>query len=162
MELPQAIYLVGEEIESDWNEFKNFHKVVEAAGGLVFNDHTECLFIFRRRHWDLPKGKLEKGESPKEGAYREVIEECGFVHLDISHFLITTYHTYTEKGKRILKPTHWYLMQSNDALEELVPQLAEDILELKWASEADTKELFKKTFPMIPELYQKAISHPKL
>ena len=161
MDQPRPIYLVGEEIELQWIKFKRFHKVVEAAGGLVFNDRKECLFIFRRGHWDLPKGKLEKGELIKDGAYREVIEECGFANLTSGHFFETTYHTYTEKGKLILKPTYWYVMKSNDALEDLTPQTEEDILELKWASEKDTKELFKKTFPMIPELYCKAINHPK-
>ena len=38
-------------------------KVVEAAGGVVSNKNGEILFIRRMGKWDLPKGKIEKGES---------------------------------------------------------------------------------------------------
>ena len=34
--------------------------VVTAAGGMVFNDNKEILFIYRNKRWDLPKGKMEK------------------------------------------------------------------------------------------------------
>lgn len=37
--------------------------VVEAGGGMVFNDKREILFIRRNKKWDLPKGKVEKGEN---------------------------------------------------------------------------------------------------
>src|SRR3546814_3091780 len=50
---------------------------IEAAGGLVRNQQGQYLFIFRHGKWDLPKGKLEAGETPAEGGIREVEEECG-------------------------------------------------------------------------------------
>ena len=50
-------------------------KVVEAAGGLVYNSKKEILFIRRNKKWDLPKGKIEKGETHQEAAIREVIED---------------------------------------------------------------------------------------
>ena len=51
--------------------------LIEAAGGLVINRKGEYLFIYRNDKWDLPKGKLEKGERKRQGAVREVEEECG-------------------------------------------------------------------------------------
>ncbi len=36
--------------------------LVVAGGGMVFNDKKEILFIHRNGKWDLPKGKIEKGE----------------------------------------------------------------------------------------------------
>ena len=45
--------------------FKKF-TLVQAAGGLVKNESDEILLIFRRGKWDLPKGKLDKGESLEE------------------------------------------------------------------------------------------------
>ena len=38
-------------------------KSVEAAGGVVYNENGDVLFIRRNKKWDLPKGKIEKGES---------------------------------------------------------------------------------------------------
>ncbi len=53
--------------------FKNF-KVIEAAGGIVQNEKKDILFIYRLGKWDLPKGKIEKGEKEEacavERSYR--------------------------------------------------------------------------------------------
>ncbi|HYH57216.1 MAG TPA: NUDIX domain-containing protein, partial [Anseongella sp.] len=49
---------------------------IEAGGGLVINEKGQYLFIFRNGKWDLPKGKLEKGEGADAGSIREVEEEC--------------------------------------------------------------------------------------
>ncbi len=37
--------------------------LIKAGGGLVINEKGEILFMFRRGKWDLPKGKLDPGES---------------------------------------------------------------------------------------------------
>ena len=52
-------------------------KVIKAGGGLVLNPRNEILMIFRRGFWDLPKGKLDDGETIMECAIREVMEETG-------------------------------------------------------------------------------------
>src|SRR5262249_54871554 len=44
--------------KSIWKKFT----IVQAGGGLVINEQEQGLFIFRRGKWDLPKGKLDKGE----------------------------------------------------------------------------------------------------
>src|SRR5688572_25121610 len=41
-------------------ELKKDLKLIQAAGGLVWNDMEELLMIFRRGKWDLPKGKIEE------------------------------------------------------------------------------------------------------
>jgi hypothetical protein len=50
---------------------KSKFNIVEAGGGIVQKEH-KILLIFRKGKWDLPKGKLEFGETKKEGALREV------------------------------------------------------------------------------------------
>ncbi len=40
------------------SSFLSLFKIIEAAGGFVKNEKGECLFIYRRGKWDLPKGKI--------------------------------------------------------------------------------------------------------
>jgi len=82
-----------------WKKFT----IVQAAGGLVINKNKEVLMIFRRGKWDLPKGKLDKGETLEECAVREVEEETGLKNISLHKHLLTTFHTYHESGKFILK-----------------------------------------------------------
>lgn len=53
----------------------------KSAGAVIFykeqNTIKYLLLHYRARHWDLPKGHIEKGEKPKEAAEREVQEETG-------------------------------------------------------------------------------------
>ena len=98
---------------------------------MVQNEQGEILSIFRLGHWDLPKGKLEEGESLEENAVREVEEETGIQNIQLGAFLGHTYHTYTsKKGKRLLKDTAWYKMYSQD--QKLTPQTEEGIEQVTW------------------------------
>ena len=76
---------------------------IQAGGGLVENELREVLFIFRRGKWDLPKGKLDRGETLEQCAIREVEEETGVRQLNLVRFLLITEHEYVERGKKILK-----------------------------------------------------------
>ena len=91
----------------------------------------------------MPKGKLDYNESPESAAVREVKEECGIKKIVLGKFLLKTFHTYTEKNKFILKKTHWFIMSATEN-EELVPQIEEDIEEVKWM---DKEKIYKKVFP---------------
>lgn len=122
--------------------------VIQAAGGLVENEKKEVLFMLRRGIWDLPKGKLDKGETLEQCAVREVEEETGLKHIRLGQPLLVTWHTYDESGKHFLKETHWYRMNVSGA-QSIVPQQEEQITELKWAGEKEIKELLKHTFPSI-------------
>jgi ADP-ribose pyrophosphatase YjhB (NUDIX family) len=126
-------------------------KLIEAAGGLVKNDKGELLMIFRNEKWDLPKGKIEKGESPEIAAVREVEEECGIGMLTIIRPLSPTYHTYLHKEKFVLKKTYWYEMTCADN-RALTPQVEEGISEVKWMNEADVKMALENTFHSIADV----------
>jgi 8-oxo-dGTP pyrophosphatase MutT (NUDIX family) len=130
-----------------WKKFT----VIQAAGGMVLNAHKETLMIFRRGKWDLPKGKLERGEKMEECALREVEEETGLKSIHIDHFLLETHHTYHESGKFFLKESHWYLMKTT-ADTALVPQKEEDIAQAVWAEEKKVTEYLKNSFPSIVDV----------
>ena len=49
---------------------------IETAGGIVLKN-DKILFIFKRGMWDLPKGKVEGGNSSKKTAKIEISEETG-------------------------------------------------------------------------------------
>lgn len=114
------------------NFFNQFH-AIEAAGGVVLNQKKELLFIFRRGKWDLPKGKLEAGESYEICAEREIEEETGVNQLKLIDKITNTYHIYEERGQTVLKTSHWfYFTTTFDGNTE--PQTEEDISEIKWFS----------------------------
>lgn len=125
--------------------------LIEAAGGLVINEKGEVLFIFRRGKWDLPKGKLDPGETMEACALREVKEETGLVQLSLKRFLLVTDHEYEDAGKPILKKSYWYLMHA-DSHQSLVPQTEEDISEIQWIGPAGFKRVERNTYPTILEV----------
>jgi 8-oxo-dGTP pyrophosphatase MutT (NUDIX family) len=132
--------------------FKKF-TFIQAAGGLVFNEKKQILIIFRRGKWDLPKGKLDKGESIEACAVREVEEECGIHDTRLLGPLTTTYHVYDEFGKHILKESHWFRMHSPGE-QALVPQLAEQITAIEWTDATRRAELLKSSYPLVASLLQ--------
>lgn len=130
---------------------------IVAAGGIVENDDTKILFQFRRGKWDLPKGKLDEGETLEECAVREVEEETGLKNIQLGKLIGVTTHFYKENEKDIEKETHWFTMKvAGD--QKLVPQVEEDILELRWVDKNDLDEYLQNTFDNIREIVRKYYS----
>ncbi len=134
-----------------WKKFT----LVKAAGGIVYNDKKDILFIFRRNKWDLPKGKLDPGESLEQCAVREVEEETGLRNVKLDKHLVNTYHTYEENGKSILKESWWYILHA-PGHQPLVPQTAEQITGICWVNPEQLDEQKKNTFPSILDVLQAA------
>jgi len=133
------------------NFFSSF-KIIIAGGGLVLNQQGETLMMYRKKRWDLPKGKIEKEEGVKQGAIREVEEETGVTVKNIIKKLGKTYHTYKLKDKWVLKETHWYLMEG-DGTSQLVPQTAEDIEKVGWFDKKSIKENLKNSYVSINDVF---------
>lgn len=126
----RAVALYGEKAEQLWADFCACFTQLEAAGGYVTNPQDRLLVFYRRNNWDMPKGKIDPGETPEQAALREVQEETGLKNLTLDSFLAHTWHTYTQKGERILKRTWWYRMHTADT--DATPQTEEDIEEIQW------------------------------
>lgn len=133
--IPRTVILYSPDPEGLVRDFFSQFQYLEAAGGLVFNPEGKALFIFRRGRWDLPKGKVDPGETLPETALREVREETGLRRLSLGRRLTDTLHTYRQNGKRILKRTAWFEMETTDSV--LTPQTEEDIESAVWVEMND-------------------------
>jgi len=134
--------------------FKKF-ALIQAAGGLVKNIEEKILMIFRRGKWDLPKGKLDKGEKIEDCAIREVKEETGLKNVKLNSPLLVTYHTYHEGTKFVLKESHWFSMTITGE-QKLVPQTEEDIFDIKWIDQGEINSYLPKSFPLISDVIEAA------
>lgn len=150
----KALVILTTEVEQFWNLVKTQFVEIIAGGGIVFNDNAEVLFIFRKGKWDLPKGKLDPGETIEACAVREVMEETGLQNIELQHFIGNTYHVYAEKGKSILKTSVWYKMYASGN-QALVPQTEEDIAAIQWLPQLLWPSIMDNTYPSIPEILNK-------
>jgi ADP-ribose pyrophosphatase YjhB (NUDIX family) len=139
----ERVILHHSDVELLWHDFKDCYEYLEAAGGLVYNVSNELLVFYRRGFWDLPKGKIDPGETPEQAAVREVQEETGVQHIDLGPLLFETWHAYRQKKVRYIKRTYWYHMDTPDM--ELTPQTEEGIEEIKWVD----KEAWLATKPHV-------------
>jgi ADP-ribose pyrophosphatase YjhB (NUDIX family) len=140
-------------IEELQETFRSCFKIIDAAGGVVKNQKGEYLFIYRKGKWDLPKGKLDNSESYQQAALREVKEETGLSKLEINKPMMSTYHTYREKGELILKKTYWFEMLATGN-ETPIPEVEEDIEEVKWFKATELFLPFQNTYPLVKDLFK--------
>lgn len=125
---------------------------VTAGGGKVYNQDGKILFIYRNDKWDLPKGKIEKGERIEEGAMREVEEETGVKGLSITKPLDITYHIFKRNNRFRIKITHWFEMKT-DFTGDLRPEQKEGITKAKWLGKKKTKKAMENSYTNIKELF---------
>ena len=147
-------FLISPDAKAFFKKVKKSITVIEAAGGLVKNERGEYLFIYRSDKWDLPKGKIEKGEKVNEAAVREVEEECGITVKKIGKPICRTYHAYIYKGEVVIKKTYWFKMKCAGQ-DKLKPQKAEGITDARWFTREKTNVIKKNTFPSILEVMKK-------
>lgn len=153
VEVPNAVggFMLCDDPTAVFLELKSHFTNIHAGGGIVYNQNGQLLLMKRLGKWDLPKGKIDPGETIEEGAKREVEEECGINQLSIIRYFGDTFHTYKLQGHRFLKVSHWYLMRTNYT-GILVPQIEESISEVKWENYAQVNPETLDTYESIREL----------
>ncbi len=154
----ESTHILGKNDAELWNDFLSLYLLIDAAGGMVFNERNEVLLIYRNNTWDLPKGKVEKGETIEEAAVREVMEETGLQQVnilapvDVQPCGNVTYHTYIHPVKKrvVLKTTYWYLMRCET--QAVIPQQEEGITEVRWVPIGDLPKYEVKTYGSIRDV----------
>ncbi|MFH6604772.1 NUDIX hydrolase [Maribacter algicola] len=150
--IPEA-YIYHPNHEEILKKFTKNIKLEVAAGGVVTNKAGKVLFIYRNDKWDLPKGRLDKGETIEECALREVKEETGVKNLKIENFLKTTYHVFKRNGKYRLKEVHWFAMKTTYE-GKLVPQENEGIVKVKWKGPRKIQKALENSYTNIKILFE--------
>ena len=83
--------------------------------------------------WALPKGNIDRGETPAETAVREVLEETG-VHGRLVEKLGDVKYTYTRRDRtRVFKVVSFYLLQAGSGrLGEIEEAMRVEVAEARW------------------------------
>lgn len=151
----ETLYLVHHNPKKLLPLFKKKLPVVVAAGGVVQNKDGKILFIYRKKKWDLPKGKVEKGETLEEGGKREVKEETGVKKIKVGVLVGITYHIFKRNNRYQLKESHWFHMTSTYE-GDLVPETKEGITKAVWKDKKKALKAMENTYPNISHLFAKA------
>lgn len=132
-------------------------KKLIAGGGLVLNEKGELLMIYRRGKWDLPKGKLDEGETIEDCAVREVMEETGLTSVERGELLEISHHEYFDRHveEEVIKETHWFAMKAKGE-QKLIPQTEEDITDIKWVTAEELEACLENSYANVVELIRKA------
>lgn len=139
--------------------FAPFFLNVPAAGGLVMRNNKSMLFMERNGKWDLPKGKIDPGETPQMAALREVEEECGISGHSIVKQLPSTFHIYLSPYKKtlgqwILKETFWFEMNYS-GVNSGIPQTEENITQLKWLAKDELNIVLENTYENLKTIIER-------
>lgn len=113
-----------------------------SAGGLIVFENTILLLKKFNGDWVLPKGRVEKGETIKQAALREVLEESG-VKAEILKYIGVANYKYrnSRQNETVYKTVHWYLMQTN--CMDCTPQKKEGFIDAVFVHMNKAKDLVR-------------------
>ena len=133
---------------------------VRAAGGIVFDTEGKMLLMKRNDRWDLPKGKVEEGETLSQAALRETEEETGLSNLNIGRLRLKSYHIYNLYGGWHFKQTSWFDM-AHAGNQATTPQSEEGITEVGWYNMAEWCGKLEKSYSTMQLIVQKVIENQR-
>lgn len=110
------------------------------SGGIVFRRNTkgeiEILLIQDAKdRWTIPKGHIEKGETPKQTSEREIMEETGLVKLEMMGWLGKINFRYRRQQSLVLMTTEIFLVHAVGDTDAIMPE--EWMKGIKWFTAAE-------------------------
>ena len=112
-----------------------------SCGGVVLDGRKVLLIQVKnmkgKKIWTFPKGHIEAGETPRQAALREVLEETGY-KAGIIRPMIRVKYAFTFQGNYVKKMVQWYLMKK---LGRIGKHDASEILSIRWVSLLKAREL---------------------
>jgi len=119
-----------------------------SAGIVIVHNNKYLLLHYAAGHWDLPKGNIEKGESEKQTALRELEEETEIKDSEIiPDFEEKIQYFFKREGETVKKEVIFFLGKTNtnniklsvehqgfkwlsfkEAIEQLTYQNAKEVL----------------------------------
>lgn len=112
-----------------------------SCGGVVLDGRKILLVQVKnmkgKKVWTFPKGHIEQGETPRQAALREVLEETGY-KAAVLRPMIRVRYAFTFQGNYVKKMVQWYLMKK---LGRIGKHDSSEILTIKWVALPKAKEL---------------------
>ncbi|MFG3282004.1 NUDIX hydrolase [Streptomyces sp. NPDC048111] len=133
-------------------------RIPRRAARVAVRDPLGAVFLLRYDneeagpHWALPGGGLDPGETPREGARRELREETGWTDLEPGPLLCTWTHDFTRAGIPVRQHEHVYLSVVPLARRALGAGVAEahradGILGSRWWSAGELRDADEQIWP---------------
>jgi mutator protein MutT len=119
-----------------------------SAKGIIFNTEGKALLLRNERNlWELPGGRIEKGEQPEQTVFRELYEEIG-IKVEINK-LVNVWVYEVLEDKHVLIITYLCGFEGNQEI-----QMSEEHIEYGWFSLSELEDLaaaegYKKSIRMV-------------
>lgn len=114
-----------------------------SAGGIVTREGKVLLIRMKTLSgemvWTFPKGHLEKGETPREAALREVEEESGYACAVRAPLSLIRY-SFVRGRKQVSKRVRWYWMKPEKKVGGPDPR---EIFGMRWVGFAQAGKLLR-------------------
>ena len=134
-----------------------------SCGGVVLDGKKVLIIQVKnmkgKKIWTFPKGHIEAGETPRQAALREVLEETGY-KAAIIYPMIRVKYAFTFQGNYIKKMVQWYLMKK---LGRIGKHDASEIIGIRWVSLPKAHELvqYPSDIRLLDMLMESMHIHPK-
>ena len=126
----------------------------KSAGAVVFRKDKEIKYLllhYEAKHWDFPKGNIEKGEKDEDTVKREVNEETGITDMElVNGFKESLHYFYKLKEETVSKEVVFYLAKTET--EEV--KLSFEHIGFAWLSYENAMK--KLTFKNAKDILEKA------